>query len=540
MPGQSWVEWGATPSLGRRTGTAQDIAASSISIFAEYQELYPAANPESVIHHARIDGLAPGNRYYYRVVTEGIVFGEVHSFRTSPEPGEDSDFRFAVWADTQGSGDQHSKVVNAVIERVGGLAGDEISDELAMVWVVGDTVETGVDYDGFKADFFDPIRPLASQVPVYTVPGNHEYADYVESPLRYILNERYAETYFAYADLPGDEHNYSFDYANCHFVALDTNGPLWDECTYGSGKEEQLAWLEADLREASADPDIDFIFAFHHQPLKTELWNDVGGGWTPCVGPLIDLYERYGVNAFFHGHTHAMERGNSREAPLYWIDSSGGGAPLEKWISSNTKDGDAFDWPEIQKAMDEHGFHLVSVRSGDAPSFEIEYVGLGDLHAQPEPAERIDRFVFLQGDAPPDKPVCLYPLGADTPSGGPVVFRASAFSDPDAEEHHHETQWQVTTVSGEYPPTGSDTLYPPKLAPPTPPVVADRWVRYENLFAETPDGVPIDTQAGDDLTDEVITLDPITTYYWRVRYRDGLGLKWSEWSEEVAFTTGTD
>ena len=38
-----------------------------------------------------------------------------------------------------------------------------------------------------------------------------------------------------------------------------------------------------------------------------------------------------------------------------------------------------------------------------------------------------------------------------------------------------------------------------------------------------------DTQADDDLTDEVVELEPGTATCWRVRYRDE-GLAWSSWS----------
>ena len=49
----------------------------------------------------------------------------------------------------------------------------------------------------------------------------------------------------------------------------------------------------------------------------------------------------------------------------------------------------------------------------------------------------------------------------------------------------------------------------------------------------------MDTQAGDDLTDEsVSTLNENTVYWWRARYRDR-EMNWSPWSEVSIFETGT-
>ena len=54
---------------------------------------------------------------------------------------------------------------------------------------------------------------------------------------------------------------------------------------------------------------------------------------------------------------------------------------------------------------------------------------------------------------------------------------------------------------------------------------------FENWYFE------VDTQAGDDLTDEeILGLAENTTYWWRLRYRDQ-ELNWSEWSSPVSFST---
>ncbi len=85
---------------------------------------------------------------------------------------------------------------------------------------------------------------------------------------------------------------YSFNWANMHFTVLNTNywttavrdGPEWNSSSFadwegnfealrvlGGNREgyimpNQMAWLEADLRAAQADPDIDGIFIVGHEP----------------------------------------------------------------------------------------------------------------------------------------------------------------------------------------------------------------------------------------------------------------------------------
>jgi transposase-like protein len=79
------------------------------------------------------------------------------------------------------------------------------------------------------------------------------------------------------------------------------------------------------------------------------------------------------------------------------------------------------------------------------------------------------------------------------------------FSDPDSGDTHAASQWQITTKAGEY-------------ANPV----------FDNAHA-----------VGSSLTSIAITtvsLNPSTTYYWRVRHQDNHGA-WSDWSEEASFTT---
>ncbi len=107
-------------------------------------------------------------------------------------------------------------------------------------------------------------------------------------------------------------------------------------------------------------------------------------------------------------------------------------------------------------------------------------------------------------NAVPDQPVNMSPAnGAGGVSLTPTL-RSSTFSDPDVGDAHTASQWQVATTSGNY----SNPVF-------------DSDVDTSNRTQVTvPPGI----------------LSYATTYYWRVRHRDGNG-NWSDWSAETSFTT---
>jgi len=103
-------------------------------------------------------------------------------------------------------------------------------------------------------------------------------------------------------NLEGSERYYSFDYGHAHFVALDASVST----APGSA---QHAWLEQDL--ATSTKPWKFVF-FHHPPYS--------GGFIIIDGKrletenitvrrnLVPLFELYGVNIVFSGHSHSYER----------------------------------------------------------------------------------------------------------------------------------------------------------------------------------------------------------------------------------------
>ncbi|MBU7004913.1 MAG: hypothetical protein HXS50_05060, partial [Theionarchaea archaeon] len=106
-------------------------------------------------------------------------------------------------------------------------------------------------------------------------------------------------------------------------------------------------------------------------------------------------------------------------------------------------------------------------------------------------------------NSPPNVPTALRPPSGATNISLRPLLESSAFSDPDPEDVHNASQWQVTTTPGDY----SD------------PIFDSGWDGIELVNMLLPE-----------------TLDEGTTYFWRVRHQDDNGA-WSAWSSESSFTT---
>lgn len=136
--------------------------------------------------------------------------------------------------------------------------------------------ETGRALDRFGSD---------TGIPFYIAKGNHDSRTYFDKlALPVFARELRKDVLRSF---------YSFDKANCHFIMLD--------CTEEE-LEDELKWLENDLKAARSDSRIEHIFAAGHYP----LWTVSRAGFTRSgyALPVAALLAKYKVDAYFCGHTH--------------------------------------------------------------------------------------------------------------------------------------------------------------------------------------------------------------------------------------------
>jgi hypothetical protein len=183
---------------------------------------------------------------------------------------------------------------------------------------------------GVWIKWFKMVEPLASRVPYLIAIGNHEYDGTGD------LSD--IEIYF---DMPGDTFTYSFRYSNAFFLSINL-GPS-DSVEPPS---DLVVEIDEVLYEASTDNSIDWIIVFLHYPPYS---SGKAHGSSKAAIPLIDLFDKYGVDLVFAGHEHNYERTypiksgevvsmdtdiyNDINATIYVVVGGGGGGLYKDFVS---------------------------------------------------------------------------------------------------------------------------------------------------------------------------------------------------------------
>ncbi len=278
-----------------RTDTA---TASHAQAGAALENLdHPASDATPATEHeVRLTGLAPDTLYYY-AIGDGVDFvegpGAAWQFRTPPLPGAVKPVR--IWAlgdcGTGGLGFGAAEAVrDAYLQSPLYRSPD--------VWLMlGDNAySVGADTE-YQRAVFNTYRATLRTSILWSTLGNHEtYTPGVP--------------YFSIFTLPtageagglpsGTEHYYSFDYANIHFICLDSMQSLR---TAGS---PMLTWLTSDLAATTQR----WIVAFwHHPPYTKGTHNsDFEIELYQMRQNALPILESYGVDLVLCGHSHVYER----------------------------------------------------------------------------------------------------------------------------------------------------------------------------------------------------------------------------------------
>lgn len=450
----------------------------------------------SRIHSSKLITLTPGSKYYYKVVLAGGTESKLGTFKTLELPNQEQNTQFVAMSDMQRDGSKPDKfreiVEEGIIPIVHSMVGDSLYD-LEAILIPGDLVVTGGSYSQWQNHFFAPSDSITPNVPLYPVPGNHEY------------HSGGLPNFKKYFSLPQNgallEECWYKDISNVRIIGLNSNSGTADQNT-------QLAWLSSVLDSACNNEYIDFVFAELHHPFKSELWTPGENGFT---GKVIDSLETFTdecgkASVHFFGHTHSYSRGQSRDHKHVWMNVATAGGAIDNWGEFPNA-----DYPEFVKSQDEYGFVLIDVEAGDDPLFTITRYGRGDQDVIQNNIIR-DELTIINIDIAPERPKNIFPNG-DTILPNCVFLKASEFYGE--EDIHQGTHWQIA----------DEVTFDGVL-------LAEKWAQNENFYNE------VNTQANDDLTDEVFdNLSFEDTLFWRVRYRNQ-NLEWSDWSVPTTFYLG--
>jgi 3',5'-cyclic AMP phosphodiesterase CpdA len=167
------------------------------------------------------------------------------------------------------------------IDLVNGMA-----DQPALIIHTGDITHLS------KPAEFDLAQQMFARLrttELHTVPGEHDTTD-----------EAAAEYFKRFGKASANKGYYSFDHSGVHFVAL-VNVLQFKPGGLGTLGQDQLAWLEADLKGRSASTPV---VVFAHMPLWTiyEPW-----GWgTGDSAQLMTHLRRFGSVTVLNGHIHQI------------------------------------------------------------------------------------------------------------------------------------------------------------------------------------------------------------------------------------------
>ena len=277
VPAYCWVEYGTDTTQLKRARTIVD----GQGVCNNY------------LHKIRIDGLQPGQKYYYRVCSQEIllyqaykkVFGNTaqSAFSEFTLPATDTDsFTAVVFNDLH----QHTQTFRALCQQIKNVNYD-------FVVFNGDCVDDPVDHNqatSFISELTEGV--CGGRIPTFFMRGNHEIRNAYSIGLR----DHY--------DYVGDRTYGSFNWGDTRIVMLDCGEDKPDDhwVYYGLNdftqlRNEQVDFLKKELSSKEFKKAGKRVL-IHHIPL---YGND---GKNLCANLWTKLLEKAPFNISLNAHTH--------------------------------------------------------------------------------------------------------------------------------------------------------------------------------------------------------------------------------------------
>jgi len=285
-------------------------------------------------HHVVLNNLLPSTTYSYAVGSGQGAWSDTQNFTTVTDSSATT-LSFAFFGDLGAKDPWHkgTSTIDYLIDK---------KDELDLVWIGGDIGyaddafahpqcllppykdRSRCDYETLYNEFMEEMEPLAQNVPIMTLPGNHEAEDHSPGCLASSACRNGLSNFTAYNTrfrMPSPESNgalnmySSFDAGPVHFVSMDL------ETGFSGSSEESryvlkcggfkspdgsdfVTWLENDLRKANESRDVrPWLIVAGHHPMYSLT------GFNQKMGDAIEqlLYD-YKVDLMLTGHVHDYER----------------------------------------------------------------------------------------------------------------------------------------------------------------------------------------------------------------------------------------
>lgn len=257
-----------------------------------------------------ISGLKAGTTYYYDLAgnydmdgtTNYFSFAEYNKkvldydkdYFTFTTAADDSvtAFEFLTIADIQGMIQSMYTDSYAAIKA---LLSDSRTKDFDFILNAGDMCDNGKNFNQW-AQALDTYQQVFANTSMFFAAGNHESgSNAIANHFNYTLPTN-AEGETIQKDVT-DGMFYSFNYANAHFIVLNTN----DADSNGLGAD-QLAWLENDLTGNTAK----WTFVLMHKSVFSGGSHSTDSEVVAMRDQLVPLFANNGVNIVFGGHDHTF------------------------------------------------------------------------------------------------------------------------------------------------------------------------------------------------------------------------------------------
>jgi uncharacterized repeat protein (TIGR02059 family) len=302
------IVWRTNLTCSNDSRVEYGISGNNLTQIATGTASIPLSNSNVKDHIVMITGLSPGTQYFYNVGTtsggglpadcEGGGTTE-HFFVTAPSVGTATPFT-AWFVGDSGSGSANQVAVrDAMLAETGAAPPNLFLHAGDIAYIDGTDAE-------FTSNHFGIYQSILRHTPLWPTLGNHE--------ARSVNTALGTGPYYEAHVLPtggevggvpsGTEAYYSFDYANAHFIVLDS---MDSDRAQGS---PMLTWLQADLSGTAQEW---VIALFHHPPYTKGTHDsdsavDSGGRLVDMRETVLPILEAGGVDLVLGGHSHIYER----------------------------------------------------------------------------------------------------------------------------------------------------------------------------------------------------------------------------------------
>ncbi len=249
-------------------------------------------------HVVNITGLTKGTKYYYSIGTSAMTLqgDQDNYFVTNPDVGSTTPVR--IWAIGDfGRSSNEQRAVRDAYETYSGNTHTNV-----WLWLGDNAYEDGTDSE-YQTKVFNEYPRQFKKWVTWPTSGNHDLhtANSANQSGPYYDNFTMPTHGEAGGLASNTEAYYSFDYANIHFVCLESY-----DAAYRATNGDMVAWLDNDL---AANSQTFTIVFFHHPPYSKGSHNsDSEIELIEMRSNIVPILENYKVDLVLCGHSHAYER----------------------------------------------------------------------------------------------------------------------------------------------------------------------------------------------------------------------------------------